>query len=838
MTAETPIQIDDLLSNFGMTRDLLIKKNPKYQDEFVKLDKYYERYKASPSDSILKATNNITMGFFDKLKKENADMFDVEEKEEEPEEVKVVDKFSKYRADMDFYVDEGDQDAMDDLFNLVGEKNTKSLLTYENFKVINKALRSKNELIITHLFDVADRLKFFPDALMGREGDFVKLIFQTKNVSLIKHIFRLAEKNGILQEMIMLNKGEQVIPIFGMKDPELIKITVDAIKDHPYGPFVIQKAREEHKDTMELDEEAVSQIEKVTEKAQPTADKTSVEQLVEMLSAGLIPMETPLVNRLERKFSIKILDSAEEIANGKSDTYRFVVPTSVSQYFDQGSKTLHSDKDYTIYEVKKTDFERHFGASVYELGICWFNMLNLVSIEDVLAIFYVANISTSLMVDRANKKLRAEYLAKIKFVIDNPESNKIAGQYFVMKEANLVSLKKSGFLDEQYCPTKLLYCAIVLHSFPFPAYSHPFEFIEIGEMSSMFQFQTVKGEFGNESFYTDGDVLFHNFTDAAVTKFANALTDVSRTTILNLKSNGRSDVTKQKAVINHFIPFIYSVPKSGVFIPTFQLRVMDIPDRKINWGVYELQNDDDKIYINSYALSSVLINLKQDEYNLMTYKGTLSDTIFASPNEGVIIQHEKTYLAIRGIRGNEFLSANFGKNWENYYKEMFTKEHLNREVLDKLDANMVKAIHTSSNVLISSTETGLQYKTEKKYAPTFQKDVVKPAPQVKRVVTQVAKKDDRVYISLPYAKQNLDRELLPVFEKVQSLRGEQRDEAILDEMWAQGVERIFPRQLLYMGFDLKEYITDKPERVNFKNKYKLTIPILLSFEPTYYLEKI
>jgi ribonucleoside-diphosphate reductase beta chain len=38
--------------------------------------------------------------------------------------------------------------------------------------------------------------------------------------------------------------------------------------------------------------------------------------------------------------------------------------------------------------------------------------------------------------------------------------------------------------------------------------------------------------------------------------------------------------------------------------------------------------------------------------------------------------------------------------------------------------------------------------------------------------------------------------------------------------------------------ELKEYITDKPERVNFKNKYKLTIPILLSFEPTYYLEKI
>ena len=65
------IQIDDLLRNFGMDRELLINKNPKYQEEFGKLDKYYERYKASPSDSILKATNNITLGFLDKIKKEN-----------------------------------------------------------------------------------------------------------------------------------------------------------------------------------------------------------------------------------------------------------------------------------------------------------------------------------------------------------------------------------------------------------------------------------------------------------------------------------------------------------------------------------------------------------------------------------------------------------------------------------------------------------------------------------------------------------------------------------------------------------------------------------------------
>lgn len=399
-----------------------------------------------------------------------------------------------------------------------------------------------------------------------------------------------------------------------------------------------------------------------------------------------------------------------------------------------------------------------------------------------------------------------------------------------------MSLKKSGFLDNDYCPTKMLYSAIVLHSFPFPAYTHPFEFVNIDQLSSMFQFKTVKGEFGNESFYTDGDVLFHNFTDTGVVKFDSALTDVARTTILNLKSNGRSDITKKKGVINHFIPFIYSIPKSGVVIPTFTLRMLDVEGRKINWGVYELDNNGNSFFVNSYALSNVLANLKNSDYNLMTYTGTLSDTIFASPNEGVIIQHENTYLAIRGIRSNQFLSDNFGKNWEKYYNEMYSKNHLQKEVLDNLDPDMVKAIFTSSNSLINSTENGLQFSTDKKevptkkYEPTYQKEVVKPAWQTK--------KDERVYITPSYAKEKLSPNLLDIFDKIKNLRGDERDEAILDEMYSKGIERIFPNELVYMGFGLKEYITDKPERVNFKNKYILKIPILLSYKPTYYLEKI
>src|ERR1700741_1731395 len=804
-----PININDLLRNFGMTRELLIQKDPKYADQFVKLDQYYQRYAESPSESILKATNSITISFMEKLKKENPEMFDVKKASDE-EEIKVEDTFSKYKNDFLFYIEQGDQDAIDDLFNAIGEKNTKHLLTFENFKAFHKALKGKNNLIIVHLVETSEALNLYPDMVLGRDGEMLNLIFATKNMDLIKR-------------------------------------SVNAVKDSEKAPelfqknMIVQQAIETH------DEELVTMVEDIQEKEETPAAGTSPEEkvkpkkkasqemkeqaplkkLVEMINAGQIPLDIPLVVRLKKKFSIRILDSAEEIASGPSDTYRFIVPTPVSKYFD--ATILFTDNDYTIYEAKKTDFERQFGVSVYELGICWYNLLNLVSVQDVLCLFYIANISSSLMVDRQNQELRMQYKDFLKFSIQQPDTNKIADQFFEIKESNLMSLRKSGFLDEEFCPTKLLYCAIVLHSFPFPAYTHPFEFVNIDQLSSMFQFKTVKGEFGNEAFSTDGDVLFHKFTETDITKYESALTDVSRTTILNLKSNGRSDITKKKGVINHFIPFIYTVPKSNVVIPSFSLRMLDVEGRKINWGVYEFAHNESSFFVNSYALSNILSNLKADDYKLMTYEGTLSDTIFASPNEGVIINHDNTYLAIRGIRANQFLSDNFGKNWKNYYEEMYSKNWLNNEVLANLDADLVKAIFTSSNSLISSTETGLQYSADKKeapapkqYEPTFQKEVVKPKWQ--------SKKDERIYIEPAYAKKKLGSALFEVFDKIKNLRGEQRDEAILDEMFAKKIDRIFPDDLVYMGFGLKEYITDKPERVNFKGKYKLTIPVLLSFK--------
>jgi hypothetical protein len=809
------IKIDELLKYYGMDRELLIKKNPDYEKVFAKLDKYYEQYQASPTESMLTATNSVTLSSMEFFKKENPDMFEVSGNEIEEQEIIVDDTFSKYKTDIMFYLKEGDQDAMDDIFNEVGEKKSKHLLSFENFKLFNSALKSKNNLIVIHLKELGEKYNIYPDMVLGRDGENLNLIIATKDTDLIKESLIAVKDKEETKDIISKNIIDQ--QIMEMGNDELVTIVDDI-----------------------LDKDVVEDVEAGTKKQKKSStilkEQTPLKQIFDMISSGKLQMDTPLVVKLERKFAIKIIDTPEEIAVGKSNTYKFIVPTEVSKYFD--AKILLADENYTLYEAEKTMFEIQFGLSVYELGICWFNLINMVSVEDIVALFYLANISTTLMVDRNNQQLRNDYLGNLKIILQQPESNKVSGRFFQVKESNLMSLRKSGFLDDQLCPTKLLYAAVVLHSFPFPAFTHPFEFVKIDNLSSMFQFETIKGEFGNETFYTDGDVLFHNYTDTSITKFVQAFSDTSRTVILNLKSNSRSDIKKTATTLNHFIPVIYTVPKSGISIPTFTIRILDMENRKINWGVYELSNGTDNVYINSYALSNGLFGMKSENFNIMQYSGVLSDSMFASPTQGVVMQNNNTFLVVRGLNGESFLSENFGKNWKQYYADMYGKKHLATQVLDKIDADMVKAIYTTNNTLVVSTETGLQYKVDKKYENPYQKDVAKPTPQITKVVVPISKKDDRVYISKVLSQEKLDKSLWPVFDAVQNLKGEVRDEAILDEMYARGVTRVFPNQLIYLGFGLKEYVVDKPERINFKNKYRLTIPILLSYQPTYYLDKI
>lgn len=813
---EKLIKIDSLLKDYGMDRGVMIEKNPDYKPIFEKIDNYYAQYEKIGTDELLNGSKKITITFFEKMKKENPEMFSTEPKEEQEEILtpQVENMIAKHKDSFMFFIDEGDQDSIDDLFTSIGQKNTKYLLTYENFKAFNKALRSKNELIIFHLKEIAERENIYPEVVMGRNGENLNLIIGLKSIPLIKSSLLAIKDREDAVELLEKNMVAQQVLELG--DEEIIGI-VDDILDK----------EEEEKPVEKKPKKKVSSTAK---------EQVPLKQIVDMINEEKIEMDIPLVVKLERKFAIRIIDTPEDIAVGESSTYKFIVPTAVNKYFD--AKVIFSDADYTIYEAEKTTFEKQFGLSVYELGICWFNLINMVSVEDILALFYIANISTILMVDRNNPQLRADFRNNLSIAMQQPEANKIAGRYFQIKDANLLNLKKSGFLDAEFCPTKLLYAAIVLHSFPFPAFTHPFEFVKIENLSSMFQFQTVKGEFGNEAFYTDGDLLFHNYTDTSVTNFVQALSDTARTVILNLKSNSRSDISKKTSAINHFIPIIYSVPKSGVSIPTFSLRMLDMENRKINWGVYELGYEGEKVYINSFALSNVLAGINEKEYSIYQYSGILSDTLFSSPTQGVIVQYKNTNLAIRGLRPNSFLSENYGKNWKKYYESMYGTKHLVDNVLDKLDPDMVKAIYSSTNTLVVSSETGLLYNVEKTYEPTYKKEAIKPAPQVKKVVVPVAKRDDRVYINKAFSREKLDKDLWPVYDSIASLTGEARDEAILDELYARKITRIFPNQLVYLGFGLKEYVVDKPERIKFKNKYKLSIPILLSFKPTYYIEKI
>ena len=183
------IKIDELLKSYGMDRELLIKKNPEYEKVFAKLDKYYEQYQSSPSDSMLTATNSVTLSSMEWLKKENPDMFDISSNEYE-NEIIVDDTFSKYKTDIMFYLGEGDQDAMDDIFNEVGEKKAKHLLTFENFKLFNAALRGKNNLIINHIKEAGEKYKIYPDMVLGRDGENLNLIISTKDMDLIKESFK------------------------------------------------------------------------------------------------------------------------------------------------------------------------------------------------------------------------------------------------------------------------------------------------------------------------------------------------------------------------------------------------------------------------------------------------------------------------------------------------------------------------------------------------------------------------------------------------------------------------------------------------------------------------
>lgn len=798
------LNIDDLLKNFGLTREMMVQKNEAYAADFKELDKYYDRYNSQPSPGIANAVNIIVLDFMAHLKKANPELFEAHV-EQIKESEKVDGKFAEQKKDLIFFIEQGNQDAIDDLFSEVGKDKTKRLLSFDNYKAYMAALKTRSTLVINYLTQTAEELGIFSEMMVGRDG-------------------------------IVLNQ------IFAGGDKEFIKKALSVLKDHPDEAKVSLKKINALEQVMEMqDEELTESVEILYEQlgvdkkvkgeraSKVAKEQSSIKGIVDDVIAGRAPFDTPLVSRLEKKTAIRMLTTPEQIAAGEA--YQYVVQTPFRPYFE--GKEIYSDDKVTILENKPNEFEKQFGCAIYELGIAWFNIKNLLSVDDLLAMMYLANISQALLTARDNPKLRDEYKIKLKETFNNPEANRIGNRFYQLTQTNIKSLQRSGFLDIEYCPTKLMYCAVVLHSFPFPAYTHPFEFVSIDVFSSLFQFQVLKGEFGNESFYTDGDILYHNFKPGANPPASTmGLIDLSRTVILNLKSKDRSDVKKSEAKINNFMPFIFSVPRAGHNIPSFNIQILEVQNRKINWGVYEFTNDNgDTVYVNSYGIDNFLSRIKDTTREVSIYKGHLSDQIFNNPKEGIIVSYDKKIVVARGINKTSLLSENYGKNWERYYDEMMDKKHLENQVFKKLKVDFIKALYVNTDTRVDSINPNLLFKNLKKYeTPIEFKKATKQEP-IKKVVVP----DDRVYISKQQARQDLNRALLPIFDKVENITGIQRDEAILDSLHAANIDRIFPDQLILLGFDLKQWAITK-SRVNFQNKYKLTIPNLLSW--TYYIEKL
>lgn len=811
------LKIDEVLKDLGLSREILIQKDSKYQEDLDRLDKFYVRYDQAPSDPLANAMNNMVVAFIQKLKKENAEFFSIK-KEELPQEQVIENTFKQAKVDFLTAIESGNQDAIDDIFNAVGTELSKRLLIFDNYKAYITALKTKNDLVIGYLSTKAEELGVFTEIVTSKDGIILNQILASNNAPVIKLAVSAAAANP-----------EEAAKIF---------------KKYMVLEQAIETGDEELAHQVEELYEKLNVTKKVEKAKKVIKEHRGIKEIVAEIAAGNLPLNTLMVAKMEQKVAMRILETDAELVN--NPTYRFVVRTAEAAIFDEkfnekleaNTKMIFSDSQYTVYETKTTDFERRFGVSVYELGFAWFNMLNLLSINDMLALMYLANISTSLLVDRDNQGMRTEYKEKLKVVFQYPESNKIGGRFYQLSESNMKSLQRSGFLDAEYCPTKLMYCAVVLHSFPFPAYTHPFEYVNIDQFNSVFQFPVLKGDYGNETFYTDGDILYHNFNQgSSPVNSKPALVDLSRTVILNLKSNNRKDLTKERAVIKHFIPLLYSIPRSGVTIPTFTIKALEVDNRKINWGAYEFEDSQrNSIFVNSYGIDNFLSRVKNDQHNIYAYHGKLSEDLFANPEEGIIIEQGNKYVTARSLNKISFLSENFGKNYEAYYKEMFGGDHLIKRVLEHLNKGLVKAIYTSNETRVESVNPNLLFKTIKKYeAPVDINKTSKPAVQVKKVIVPVARKDDRVYIGKQQSREVLDESLWPVYDKIHNYTGKERDEAILDEMYRQGVKRIFPDQLVYLGFDLKQWAVTQ-QRVKFENKYQLRIPNLLSY--TYYLEKL
>lgn len=795
--------IDELLAIYNLDREDILSKNEKYKDDFERIDKYYEKYTENPTTGLKNAIEKISNAFFDKIKKENEDLFTTTDVKFD-EDVEIDNKKDKDKSDFIFYIQDGNYDAIDDLFNDKSNADIKRFLTFDNYHAIKEAFKKKNELILNHIFVKANDLKIMEDIIEYNNGEFFTSIILLGNIEIIKLFTDVLSNDTKLAKKI--------------------------IKNDVYLQTAIESGNDEIIEAVEAVYEKAGIKKKISDAKSVIKEDGFIKRVIDEINSGNVILDVAFVINLREIFKIKVIETQREISDSKNNYYHIVAPDGMFKSLEKNHQKIYSNNGYSLIKIQTTGFERKFGLSRYEIMAAWTNLINIYSVSDIFAAMFITNISNVLMIDRDNADLRNEFRSRLDNCVKYPETNKISDRYYEITGSNLKSLQKSGFLDVEYCPTKLFYALIVLHAFPFPAYTHPFEFVSIDSPSKVMQFDIIKGEYGNESFFTDGDLLYLNIItpDVEPLKYQDAMIDVSRNTILNIKSSNNGDIKKKMAIINNFIPLFYTTPTSNLEIPSFAVKVLEVSNRKVNWGVYEFSSDDGNVFVNSYGLDNFLNLIKNKESKLETYKGAISDSFFNDPKEGVIVSYNQEYVLARGLNRISFMSENYGKDWKKYYTQMFEKKHLINDILNNCSPEFQKLIYTNHEDKVKDTLPSISYIDKKEY-----KQDVKMEKIVKKQVFST--KDERIYLTENAAQKSLSKELIPIYLQIKDLTGIIRDEAILDELYKRKIDTILPKELLYLGFDLKQWAKSSTT-VMFRNKYRLKIPNTLSFK--YYIEKL
>ena len=798
------LNIDEILSDNGTSREEIIKKNKDYKVVFDKADEFYTVYQKNPSEAIGNALNNFIITIYQKLKKDYPDIF-------EPKKTKVKEKIEiksnpveKSKETANFFIQNGDREGLEDLFDELGKEQTKRVISADNYLIFETALKTHNPLLIESILSFIQKNKMTADLLEVRGGYFFNLIMIEDDMVRIKStlIDELKQHPDIAKKALSNNVA--LVHAIESQDERLI-----------------DKMKELYKETgleSELRTDIKREIENIKE-------NTEYEKIISKIRSGTMVLDIPIYTQSGElcRFQVIPFNKNLEITSGivtATENYLLIYPMAQKNLFHNGNgDVIFEGNGYVVEKHIPVEFEYKYGHTIYEMTTAFNNMRKLPTATDLIAMLFVANFSSGFISEmlsvKSNKMAAAQkdYITRLETAMEDPYTNKIGNRVFNITKVHLETLHRFGFLDMEYCPTRMLYLVVALHSHNFPAFTHPFEFVALNVSNNPFVFDTFGGMYMDSEIVTDGDLMLVNMRDATGSK--GLPTETMRLIYANVLARPETAV-KKLGIISRFMPFIYSEARSTGNMPMFKMRELVCENRNLNWGMYKCGNDEQKgVFVNSYYVSNLLFGAPEN-YEHYLYKGKISDIIYTDPSYGLMLQMNNTAAVFRAVNGLTFLGNNFGD------ANKYLKDNIIKLTLAPLFKTKI------ANELLSKKEPAMVFDI---YPEAGFKANVKPKKpidiatkkQVKKVTVKVYRRDDRIYLPTNEAKDEFSNpSTLAIFMAVKSLKGDQRDVAILNELY-RTKHKVSVSELLYLGFDVGRYGYGKDDsfKVDYKGVYSL-----------------